>query len=424
MSLRPFPGSPVFQRPHPSAAACLLLAGLSAGCGDAPERVTTRLVCDSAGTAALLASKADDDDGDGRILDEDYPRIDDEDDDIADHAWVQSRDGLYHLYFQTEGKTGGNVIEHYVSLNLRTLSYVGTALAPRPGSWDSHGLWAPHVVPVGDAYYMLYTGIDGPGNNPATRQRIGVATSRDLLHWTRIVTDECPGAAGDGCVYECLAPWTTAGGASGSYNQQCRDAFVVWDGSAQRWVLFATAKSIHGFGVVVVAYSADLLHWTSAGYVNATRRLAAGTGAQQTGGQAENPFVVTQGGVHRLFFTDWQDPEDSWRVPAARTIVQWASSATLKADSAGSTNWTYRGGTPDPGVNAFEVVAVAPDLNVVSQSISNPDCADHDLHRRELRLKRIVWEPGGAFRFEGWPGAEACGAAAVPPRDDLNIEAP
>lgn len=195
-----------------------LAAALAAlgGCGDAPQRVATPPACDAAGTAALLASKIDDDDGDGRILDEHYPQIDDEDDDIADHAWVQGPDGLYHLFFQNEGKSGGNALEHYVSADLQHLQYVGVALAPRPGQWDSHGLWAPHVIPAGGRYYLFYTGIDGPANSPTTHQRSGVAVSQDLTAWARLPVNECDGAPGDGCVYECIASWTTAGGPPGS----------------------------------------------------------------------------------------------------------------------------------------------------------------------------------------------------------------
>jgi hypothetical protein len=414
----------LFCRSHSSAGVLLLIGLLFAGCGDAPQRVATRLICDAAGSAALLHSKLDDDDGDGLILDEHHPQIDDEDDDIADHAWMQDRTGLYHLFFQNEGKLGGNAIEHYVSADLHSLTNVGVALAPRPGKWDSHGLWAPHIIQAGRTYYMFYTGIDGPGNRATTRQRIGVATSTNLLQWTRLATNDCPGAPGEGCVYECIAGWTPAGGPAGSSNQQCRDAFVLWDGAKRRWVMFATAKSIHGYGVVTVAYSSNLIHWRSAGYLDATRRLPAGLGAQATGGQAENPFVVTRGGTHRLFFTDWQDSEDDWRQPAPRTIVQWAAAASLVADSSGSSNWVYRGSTPDPGVNAFEVLSLALGVDLVSQSISNPDCADHELHRRELRLKRIVWQPGGGFRFEGWPGPETCARAGPQTAARVRSEAP
>jgi len=251
---------------------------------------------------------------------------------------------------------------------------------------------------------MFYTGTDGPGNNPATKQRLGLATSTDLVTWTRYRGNNCPGTSGDGCVYECRESWTTWGAASGSYNQQCRDGFVIRDVANDRWVLFATAKSIHGSGVVTVAYSTDLTTWTGAGFIDATRLLQNGAGAQATGGQAENPFVLSRHGSFGLLFTDWRDPEDSCTAQNPRALVQYATSSSLTADSSGSSNWTYRGPTPDPGVNAIEV-QVLDDAWIMSQSISNPNSGDDELHHRELRLKRMLW--GADFRFttEDWiPG--------------------
>jgi sucrose-6-phosphate hydrolase SacC (GH32 family) len=360
--------------------------------------------CSKAATV-FLSSKLDDDDGDGLPRDEDFPRINDEDDDIADHAWIDDDTGLHHLFFQNEDHGDGTRIEHYVSSDFRRLTYVGTALFNNPNGWDSRGLWAPYVIREGDTYFMFYTGTDGPGNNPMTKQRLGLATSTDLVTWTRYRGNHCPETSGDGCVYECRESWTTWNAAPGSYNQQCRDGFVIHDVANDRWVLFATAKSVHGSGVVTVAYSTDLTTWTGAGYIDATRLLRNGTGTQTKGGQAENPFVIERDGTFGLLFTDWRDPEDRCNAKDPRTLVQYATSSNLTADGSGSSNWTYRGSTPDPGVNAIEVQVVDGEW-IMSQSISNPNSGDDELHHRELRLKRMIW--GADFRFttEDWsPGA-------------------
>src|SRR5262245_46173064 len=74
----------------------------------------------AADSTVFLESKYDDDDGDGNPNDEDFPRINDEDDDIADHTWCQDGDGLYHLFFQNEGLIIGNEIEHYVTTDLQS----------------------------------------------------------------------------------------------------------------------------------------------------------------------------------------------------------------------------------------------------------------------------------------------------------------
>jgi hypothetical protein len=171
--------------------------------------------CDDDAAPVFLQSKIDDDDGDGNPFDEDFPTINDEDDDIADHAWIRDIYGVYHLFFQTEDHGQGSYIEHYTSTTLRALDYVGVALRADPDGWDSHGLWAPYVVKSGGIYYMFYTGTDGPAGDPRTVQRIGLATSPDLMTWKRAPINDCPGTAGVGCVYECNESWTTWGGPPG-----------------------------------------------------------------------------------------------------------------------------------------------------------------------------------------------------------------
>lgn len=378
----------------------------AAGCEDDASAPGEAACCDDSAEPIFLTSKLDDDDGDGNPFDEDFPRIDDEDDDIADHTWVRDGQGLYHLFHQTEDRGAGSHIDHYTSVDLTRLDFVGTALSADPGGWDSYGLWAPHVVHSGDAYYMFYTGADGPGGEAGTKQRIGLATSTDLVTWTRSPVNRCAGTTGSGCVYQCEESWTTWGGEEGAFNQQCRDPFVIWDSDHQRWVMLATARSTNGYGVVTVAYSADLLVWTGAGFVDATRRLPDGVGAQTTGGQAENPHVMSYNGDHYLLFTDWNDPEDSVSVENPRTIVQYATSPSLVADTAGSDNWTYRGYTPDPAVNAIEVQRVDKNLWIMSQSLSNQRSGLW-WRRRQLRLMCVVW--GEDYQFDTVNANLPCG---------------
>ena len=357
-----------------------------------------RECCDPNAPATLLASKFDDDDHDGNPLDENFPTIDDEDDDISDHAWIRDDFGVFHLFFQNEGKFGPAAIEHYTSTDLKTLRYVGVALRPQPGAWDSQALWAPCVVRSGATYYMFYTGVEGTGADE--KERIGLATSTDLVTWTRWPGNRCPGAVGEGCVYECRECWTTVGGTPGSFNQQCRDPFVIRDPDTGHRLLFATTRSVNQYGEVTVAHSTDLTTWTGDGFIDATRRLANGTGAQATGGMAENPFVMQHDGVNYLLFTDWWDPEDTVTVSHPRTAVQYATSPTLGADTLGSANWTYRGYTPDVGVNAIEVQHIrfpGDEIWVMSQSIANPHAGIPKSLRRRLRLKCVVWGDGTSF---------------------------
>ena len=381
-----------------SSAAIPLILGLLlfVGCEDTSTDSTEIVCCDSSADPVFLQSKIDDDDGDGNPLDEDFPTINDEDDDIADHTWIKDNYGVYHLFFHNEGHGTGSDIEHYTSTDLHSLDYVGIALRNDPSGWDSYNLWAPHIIKSGNTYFMFYTGTSGPGDDPNAKQRMGLATSTDLVTWTRYPVNNCPGTSGDGCIYECNECWTTWSESSGSFNQQCRDPFVIWDGVNQRWVMFATAKNQDQSGVVTVAYSTNLTNWIGGGFIDATRRLASGVGGQTTGGQAENAYVMSHRGVHYLLFTDWRDPEDSVSVHDPRTIVQYATSSTLDADSSGSINWTYRGYIPDPGVNAIEVLHISNYIWIMSQSISNERSGYWAL-RRQLRMKCVVWRDNFAF---------------------------
>jgi hypothetical protein len=372
------------------------------------------LHCDVFAVPVLLASKTDDDDGDGRPLDEHFPDIDDEDDDIADHTWIRDRMGRYHLFFHNEGRGAPWFIEHYLTDDLEHLEYVGRALEDQPGAWDAGGAWSPHVIEVNGTYYMFYTGIDGI--QAGAKQRIGLAVSSDLRRWERVHVNHCPGTTGDGCIYECDESWTRWNDAADMFNQQCRDQFVMRDDEHERWLMFATARSTNGYGVVTVAWSEDLVTWHGAGYINATRRLASGVGAQTTGGQCENPFVVSRGNSRYLLFTDWQDPEDSVSVANPRTIVQYATSGSLDIDAGGSEEWTYRGYTPDPGVNAIEVFNYGFETWIMSQSLSNPHSGYVKPIRRMLKLKCIDWSADGISFTTTNVGYGVAASALVAPR--------
>ncbi len=253
---------------------------------------------------------------------------------------------------------------------------------------------------------MFYTGTDRTGDDSHMRQRIGLAVSRDLISWQRYPANLCAGASGPGCVYQCDECWTSWGDTTVSYAHQCRDPFIIRDRGKSRWVMLTTARHREGWGVVTVAYSENLIEWSGAGFIEATGRVEGGPMGQGTGGEAENPHLAVHGGTYYLFFTDWRDQEDSVSVNNPRTITQYATSATLLADTTGSPNWTYRGYIPDPGVNAIEILNIPVSmelmprdvanagygtLSVMSQSISN-ERSGYWERRRQLKLKCIHWE--------------------------------
>jgi Glycosyl hydrolases family 43 len=171
---------------------------------------------------------------------------------------------------------------------------VGDSLVPKDGKkWsklpdaltaapDETYIWAPHVILVGDLYYMFYAA--GTGDERA--QQIRYATSTDLNTWTRrgtILTDG----------------WAA------------RDPMVIR--YHDQWVLYYTATTTPSGGNHIVAYktSTDLVTWS-------TRKTALdhpGTGA--VGGPTESPFVVNRGDWWYLFVC-CDGPYDGTRVYRSR----------------------------------------------------------------------------------------------------------
>jgi hypothetical protein len=102
----------------------------------------------------------------------------------------------------------------------------------RTGKFDDLHVWAPSIVQRGPTYYMFYTGVRNEAGK--RHQRIGVATSTDLITWSRADTvvlsaPDVPWAKKD--------PQVTYAGA-----QQLRDPFVMEDpASPGQWLMYFVA---------------------------------------------------------------------------------------------------------------------------------------------------------------------------------------
>jgi len=84
---------------------------------------------------------------------------------------------------------------------MKTINPLGIALAPTPKEWDSHSVAAPIVWADDSSYYMLYQGWN-KGSGP---RLLGLATSRDGLHWERNKTNPVmvPGSNWEKQGFEC-----------------------------------------------------------------------------------------------------------------------------------------------------------------------------------------------------------------------------
>lgn len=145
-------------------------------------------------------------------------------------------------------------IGHATSSDLVNWEYHGIVLPLGPeGSWDSFTHWTGSVIRDGGLAYLFYT-----GRNTAEAgnvQRIGVATSSDLWSWDNVGREP---------VVEAVEPWYVAPTADGRTRSDCRDPWIIrHDG---RWLMYFTASAAgvprSSCGVVGLAESSDLVHWT------------------------------------------------------------------------------------------------------------------------------------------------------------------
>lgn len=145
-------------------------------------------------------------------------------------------------------------VDVFTSRDLSHWERRGIALEPGdPGTWDDLAIWTGSVAEDPDGgYVMLYT---GRGRSDGGRaQRIGLATSDDLVTWTK---HPDPVIEADPLLYRTQ-------GRRGSTNW--RDPWLEWHASDRMWRAWITAQHPDGpvetSGTIALAESRDLLDWT------------------------------------------------------------------------------------------------------------------------------------------------------------------
>lgn len=182
-------------------------------------------------------------------------------------------------------------IGHAVSRDLRRWEILPDAL--RPGAspaWDDQSTWTGSIIKHDDVWYMLYT-----GTNQAEKgyiQRIGLATSTDLLHWEKHPAN--PLLEADPRWYELLdlSLW---------HDQAWRDPWVFRHPETGDFHAFITGRvntgPADGRGVIAHACSTDLIRWDVLPPVTEPGDF----------GQIECPQLVSMQGRYYLLFStnDW-----------------------------------------------------------------------------------------------------------------------
>lgn len=177
--------------------------------------------------------------------------------------WLARDGGQHHIFFLQAPRSLGHSnlrhrnasIGHAVSADLRDWTTLPDALRPgEPGSWDDLATWTGSVLRHGGRWNMLYTGIGT--KDAGLVQRVGLATSEDLVHWTKHPSN--PVIEADDRWYELLdlTRWR---------DQSWRDPWLYPDPDGDGVRVLLTARSrdggADGAGVVAQARSRDFVQW-------------------------------------------------------------------------------------------------------------------------------------------------------------------
>lgn len=177
--------------------------------------------------------------------------------------WFAQDAGDTHIFYLQADKALGyeqfrhwNVsIGHAVSRDLRHWEVLPDALAPaKETAWDDMTTWTGSVIQRDGLWYLFYTG--SRRRERGYIQRIGYATSTDLLHWEK-ATDR-PLLEADPTWYEKLDfdAW---------FDEAWRDPYLFQHPETGQFHAYITARAKDGppdgRGVIAHAQSPDLKHW-------------------------------------------------------------------------------------------------------------------------------------------------------------------
>ncbi|MBQ1783561.1 MAG: hypothetical protein II007_07910 [Gammaproteobacteria bacterium] len=182
--------------------------------------------------------------------------------------WLYQEAGVEYLFYLTAPATCTPRTRHRNSaIALATRSNGGAwrdlgiilEKDPDPAAWDSVSLWTGYTVKNNGLYYLFYTArsqseVADDGYVGHT-QRIGVATSTDLIHWTRHPAN--PVLTWQGGPYESQQE-------AHDRHLAWRDPCIVADGQGGFYAFF-TCRVNQGDplarGAIGRAYSQDLIRW-------------------------------------------------------------------------------------------------------------------------------------------------------------------
>jgi beta-fructofuranosidase len=250
--------------------------------------------------------------------------------------WLAHVGPSYHLFYLQAPKSLGDerlrhknaTIGHAVSTDLISWSTLPDALGPgSAGAWDDLATWTGSVVEKGGVWHMLYTGVSSADNGVV--QRIGLATSWDLIRWTKHPAN--PVIVADPRWYELLdhTAWR---------EQAWRDPWVFRDPNGHGFHALITARAVRGRadgrGVLGHAVSDDLVSWKVQAPLTETGEF----------GHLEVPQVEIVDGTALLVFS---------------TAADDVSERRRRRDSVRTATYIVKGGSP---LGPFDIALAQPIL--------------------------------------------------------------
>jgi beta-fructofuranosidase len=235
---------------------------------------------------------------------------------LWDFWFAHDGDDVHVFYLQAPRSLGdpelrhrNATIGHAVSKDLRTWRVLPDALAAgEPGSFDDLATWTGSVIEHDGRWHLFYTGISNAEGG--TVQRIGVATSGDLVGWTR----EGVVAEADPRWYEVRRPGSDAAGRRGP-GVDWRDPWVhrAEDGTFHMLVCArAPDGPLDARGVIGHARSADLRAWEVRPPVPGPREFS----------QLEVPQLARLGGAWRILFCATGGDHSAARLARAGIVAE------------------------------------------------------------------------------------------------------
>jgi beta-fructofuranosidase len=212
---------------------------------------------------------------------------------LWDFWFAQDGDDVHVFFLHAPSDVGDPVLRHRharighaVSRDLRTWVVLPPALGPGPpGAFDDRATWTGSVIRAEGRWHMFYSGISAREDGAV--QRIGLATSDDLLAWERqdLLLEADPRW------YEKLGPDRRL--------EAWRDPWVVWDEASRHYHLLITARANHGpadgRGVIGHAWSPDLRSWQVGPPLSEPGEFS----------ELEVPQLAYLGGAWRILFSAW-----------------------------------------------------------------------------------------------------------------------